>query len=264
MTPEKPRFPLLLAHGLGVTARGGPYHPWGRIPALLRAQGLRVELGEQDAWGSIETGAAQLAEAVERLHRQCGTRVHVIAHSKGGLEARHLISGMGYADAVASLTMLSTPNRGSRVAEQLLCVRPGIAAWARGNDAWWRRHGDRAPDTLLAGEQLTPAYLEGFNRTHPDAENVYYQSWGARLGAHGADPAMQLTHGLFFASHGDRDSDGLVTPDSARWGNFRGVLEGVSHQQLVDAAGADHSGFDVCAFYLRLVQELAALETGPA
>ena len=47
--------------------------------------------------------------------------------------------------------MLSTPNRGSRVAELLLYARPGVALWACGNDAYWSRHGDEKPDSLRAG-----------------------------------------------------------------------------------------------------------------
>lgn len=254
----KTRYPLLLAHGLGVTEHGGLYVPWGRVPDVLRAHGAEVCFGGQDAWGRIETGAAQLAEAVRKIrHLYDCERVNIIAHSKGGLEARHLISAMGYGKCIASLTMLSTPNRGSRVAELLLHARPGVAVWARGNDAWWRQGGDKHPDALRAGEQLTPAYLETFNRTHPDASCVYYQSWGARLGKHNADAAMRLTHGLFYPAHGD--SDGLVTPQSARWGRYRGTLMGVSHQQLVDAQGVDSGGFDVRGFYVRLVQELVQM-----
>nr|WP_297179623.1 hypothetical protein [uncultured Agathobaculum sp.] len=253
----KTRYPLLLAHGLGVTEQGGLYVPWGRIPDALRAHGAQVFFGGQDAWGSIEDGAARLADMVRRIRRETGSaRVNIIAHSKGGLEARHLISAMGYGRYVASLSMLSTPNRGSRVAEWLLRIQPGITVWAHGNDAWWRRHGDAAPVTLRAGRQLTPDYLAGFNRTHPDAACVYYQSWGARLGS-SPDVSMRLSHHLFYPAHGD--SDGLVTPASARWGRYRGTLENVGHQQLVDAAGRDVGAFDVRAFYIRLVRELTEM-----
>ncbi|MFQ7241354.1 esterase/lipase family protein [Agathobaculum sp.] len=252
------KYPIILAHGLGVTDTGGLYVPWGRIPDTLRRRGAVLYFGGQDAWGSIETGAAQLARTVRRAMRETGCdRVNLIAHSKGGLEARYLISGMGWGRHVASLSMLSTPNRGSRVAELLLYARPGVAAWARGNDAYWARHGDEKPDSLRAGEQLTPKYLEQFNRDNPDANCVYYQSWGARLGKARADTAMLLTHGLFYPAHGE--SDGLVTPASARWGHWRGTLEGVSHQQLVDVFGKDRDGFAVCGFYIRLVQELVRL-----
>lgn len=252
------KYPIILAHGLGVTEQGGLYVPWGRIPDALRARGAVLYFGGQDAWGSIETGAAQLARTVRRVMREQGCeKVNIIAHSKGGLEARYLISGMGWGRRVASLSMLSTPSRGSRVAELLLVARPGVAAWARGNDAYWAKRGDEKPDSLRAGEQLTPKYLEQFNRDNPDANCVYYQSWGARLGRTRGDAAMRLTHGLFYPAHGD--SDGLVTPESARWGRWRGILEGVSHQQLVDVFRRDSGGFDICGFYIRLVQELVQL-----
>ena len=146
------KYPIILAHGLGVTDTGGLYVPWGRIPDTLRRRGAALYFGGQDAWGSIETGAAQLARTVRRAMRETGCdRVNLIAHSKGGLEARYLISSMGWGRHVASLSMLSTPNRGSRVAELLLYARSGVAAWARGNDAYWARHGDEKPDSLRAG-----------------------------------------------------------------------------------------------------------------
>ena len=68
---------------------------------------------------------------------------------------------------------------------------------------------------------------------------------------------MQFTNGLFF--HADGDSDGLVTPDSARWGRYRGTLEGVSHQQLVGVGGEGGSSFDARAFYVHLAQELSQM-----
>ena len=249
----KTRYPLVLAHGLARPDSGVRRPTWGRVPEALRAAGATVYLAGQDAWGSIETGASQLARAVDRALRETGSgKVNLIAHSKGGLEARYLISRMGYAGRVASLSMIATPNRGSGVAGALLRVRPAVALWAKGNDAAWRGR-DAAPDSLRAGEQLTPAYLERFNRETPDAPGVYYQSWGARIGARHADGAMALTRALFFFAHGA--SDGLVTPDSARWGAYRGTLEGVSHQQLVDVtAGGD---FDAVAFYRSLVFDLA-------
>lgn len=201
------RYPIILVHGIGVTERGGLYIPWGRVPAALRAHGAQVFFGRQDAWGSIETGASQLAAAVRQVRRETGcARVNIIAHSRGGLEARHMISRMGYGKYVAS---------------------------------------------------LTPACLTLFNRTHPDAACVYYQSWGARLGRGNPDLAMQLTHGLFF--HADGDSDGLVTPGSARWGRYRGTLEGVSHQQLVGVGAEGGRSFDARAFYVHLAQELSEM-----
>lgn len=254
----KTKYPILLAHGLAAPDSGVRHPPWGRVPQLLRDRGAVVYMGGQDAWGSIENGAARLEQVLYRmLQEQNCSRVNIIAHSKGGLEARYLISTLGHGRHVASLTMLSTPNRGSRVAEMLLYARPAVALWARGNDAFWARYGDACPDSLRAGEQLTPAYLARFNRENPDAACVYYQSWGARLGRAHTDGAMLLTRGLFYPAHGD--SDGLVTPASARWGRWRGTLEGVSHRQIVDVPRRDTAAFSPPRFFVQLVRELAEM-----
>ena len=253
----KTKYPLLLVHG--VFFRDFRYvNYWGRIPRELTRNGAAVYYGQQQSAAAVEDSGRELAERIRQIIDETGCeKVNIIAHSKGGLEARFLISAMGWARHVASLTMLSTPNRGSRVAEALLRARPGIALWARGNDAYWRRHGDERPDTLRAGRQLTPRYLAAFNRRCPDAACVYYQSWGARLDHARADRAMVLTRGLFYPLHGE--SDGLVTPVSARWGRYRGTLRGVSHQQLVDAFGRDTAHFSPCRFYAALVHELGRM-----
>ena len=84
---------------------------------------------------------------------------------------------------------------------------------------------------------------------------MFYQSWGTRIGTVHPDGAMMLTRGLFYPAHGA--SDGLVTPVSARWGLYRGTLDGVSHQQVVDVFRKDAPGFSVKRFYISLARGLA-------
>ena len=252
----KTKYPILLVHGLGMSDRKGrnPRY-WGRIPKALRACGATVFFGGQDAWGTIEGNAVQLAASVRRALAETGSdRINLIAHSRGGLEARYLISTLGYASRIASLTMLSTPNGGSRLAETILRIRPGVTIWARTNDAVWKRRGDDAPALLTVGQQLRRGSMYRFNRDNPDAPGVYYQSWGARLRQGGVDPIMHLCQ---CAAHGlQGESDGLVTPDSARWGRYRGTLDGVSHQTIVDSFRRDTPHFRPLVFYIKLVHEL--------
>jgi len=253
----KTKYPLLLAHGLAMPDSGVSYPCWGRIPALLRAHGATVFLGGQDAYGSIETGASQLADAAQAaMEQENSPRINLIAHSKGGLEVRYLISTLGLGDKVASLTMLSTPNRGARGAEVML-KWPTTKVWCFQNDRYWKKHGDKKPESFRTAEQMTASYLEQFNRDNPDADGVYYQSWGARLNGAKTDKMMAFSEKIFFSN--DADTDGLVTPASAAWGHYCGTLEGVSHLMLVDVYGRDLPGFDPCAFYLQLVRGLVEL-----
>ena len=83
------RYPILLIHGTGL----GDLGYWGRIPGALRRKGARVYFGGQDSWATVETNAAALKRRVEDILRTTGCgKVHLIAHSKGGLEARYLVS----------------------------------------------------------------------------------------------------------------------------------------------------------------------------
>ena len=59
----------------------------------------------------------------------------------------------------------------------------------------------------------------------------------------------------------DAPSDGLVTVESAKWADFRGVitnsrLRGISHGDMIDLTREDYEGFDVLEFYVKLVEEL--------
>ena len=57
----------------------------------------------------------------------------------------------------------------------------------------------------------------------------------------------------------DGFTDGLVSPDSAVWGHWRGTLERVSHLDAADSRRRDLPHFSVSDFYLRLIRELAEM-----
>lgn len=232
-----------------------PIFYWGRIPETLRAHGTRVYLGGQDAWGSVAGNAEQLRRTVLRvLEKEQCEKVNLIAHSKGGLEARYLISGMDMADRVASLTTLSTPHHGSRTA-QWMGERRLLIPYGMCSNRFWRVLGDEAPCFRETMRDLSAGSSEAFNRECPDAPGVYYQSWGARLDGSLHDPVMALFGAVCRPLDGE--TDGLVSPVSARWGVYRGTLERVSHQDLADALQRDLPHFRPCAFHVRIVRELA-------
>lgn len=254
----KTRYPILLVHGMGYWDES-PRPYWGRLPAFLRAHGVAVYFGGQDAWGAVPGNARRVALSLRDALRETGQpRAHLIAHSKGGLEARYLISTLGLGGCVASLTMLSTPNRGAPLAELLLRLHPGVELWSVAAEAHARRHGDRDPAVLRAGREITREALVRFNRENPDDARVYYQSWGAELADSRTDPLMAASHAVLRPLVGE--TDGLVAPESAKWGVYRGTLHGVSHQELVDSMGSDTPRFRPLSFYAELVRGLRGLE----
>ena len=248
------RYPLLLIHGLNCRDDGRLGY-WGRVPEALRAHGARVYLSGQDAMGSIEGNGAFLRRRMEEIlaREDCG-KLNLIAHSKGGLEARYVLSSLGMAEHAASLTTICTPHRGSQAA----------AVWLRRKVVWraagwalngaWRLAGDENPDFSRAAGALTPEAMARFNRENPDSPQVYYQSWGARLDRAGWDLMDQAQMWLTKA---DGATDGLVTPESAVWGRWRGTLENISHQDSVGARRRRVRGFSAEEFFLAMVRELA-------
>lgn len=254
MTDCRTRYPILLIHGLN--CRDDWIFPyWGRVADILTEHGARVYLSGQDAWGSIPGNAGALLRRGEEIRAETGSpRLNLIAHSKGGLEARYLISTLGFAPRAASLTTICTPHHGSRAAAEWLGRERVCRLAGRGMEGFWRARGDRDPDFWAAVRALTPEAMERFNRENPDSPLVYYQSWGARLDGAGWDPMDRLQ---LWLTKADAPTDGLVSPDSAVWGNYRGTLEGVSHQDGVGGRRRKRAGFDAGAFYIRLVRELA-------
>lgn len=251
----KTRYPIILVHGMNCRDER-PIFYWGRIPDTLRERGARVWLGGQDAWGTVAGNAAQLKKTVCWVleQEQCN-KVNFIAHSKGGLEVRYLISRLGMAEHTASLTTLSTPHHGSRTAQWIGAQRV-LAPYGFCSNRFWRLLGDEAPCFKETLRDLSAEAAEGFNRLCPDAPGVFYQSWGACLAGNLHDPVMALYAAA--CKPLDGETDGLVSPESARWGVYRGTLERVSHQDLADALKRDLPNFKPRSFYVNIVRELAA------
>ncbi|MCI9241598.1 hypothetical protein [Oscillibacter sp.] len=256
MTDCRTRYPLLLIHGLN--CRDDWIFPyWGRVADILREHGATVYLSGQDAWGSVPGNArALLRRAEDILTETESQKLNLIAHSKGGLEARYLISTLDFAGKTASLTTICTPHHGSRAAAEWLARERVCRIAGRGLEGFWRARGDRDPDFPAAVSALTPEAMARFNEENPDSPLVYYQSWGARLDGAGWDPMDRLQLRL---TRADAPTDGLVSPDSAAWGRWRGTLAGVSHQDAAGGRRRKRPGFDAGEFYIRLIQELAEM-----
>ncbi len=112
------KYPLILVHGVGF--RDYRYfNYWGRIPRELARNGAQVYYGHQEAWGTVEDNAEILKEEILGICKETGAeKVNIIAHSKGGLDSRYLISGLHMAPYVASLTTINTRFGFSRVSHE--------------------------------------------------------------------------------------------------------------------------------------------------
>jgi triacylglycerol lipase len=256
------RYPILLVHGIA-TEDGGLVPCWGRIPAALGSRGARVFMTGNDGLATIKRNAAVLAGRIDEVLAQTGSeKVNIVAHSKGGLEARYCISTMGYGGKVATLTTICTPHRGSALAvffsEDLPLVNRFSAflsdLWAVGVD------GDRSSDAYASIGELTPESCAAFNEANPDDPRVYYRSYAAEIDEGFGVPFYSSLYRILRDREGP--NDGLVSVESARWGDFRGVIGAeagalLSHGDAQDNPFLRNDGiFDVPAFYASMVSEL--------
>lgn len=255
------RYPLVMLHGIGFRDLRY-FNYWGRIPRELTRNGAVVYYGHQEAWGTIENNAEIIREKIQEILRenQCG-KVNIIAHSKGGLDARYLISGLHMENQVASLTTISTPHRGSELLNLLNNLPDGIYRFISSLfDKSFARFGDKNPDCYHASKQLSPEFCREFNEKYPDAPGVYYQSYASCMKHSLGDGLLSIPNLLMFLA-GASKNDGLVTIDSAKWGNFRTTFQsskrrGVSHGDMIDLKREDYKGFDVIEAYIEIVAEL--------
>jgi triacylglycerol lipase len=92
-----------------------------KIKPHLEAAGFTVSHPNQDFAGPVDLRAEQLRDRVNDVLASTGAaKVHIIAHSMGGLDARHMIVDKGMADRVASLTTIGTPHLGTVLADEII------------------------------------------------------------------------------------------------------------------------------------------------
>lgn len=255
------RYPLLMVHG--VLFRDLKYfNYWGRIPKELLRYGATIYYGNQEAVGTIEYNGHDIHRRIVEMLEETGSeKVNIIAHSKGGLDARYAIQHYGLGDRVASLTTISTPHRGCRFVDMLLGVLPdGLVRFLdRVVNRAFGRLGDQNPDFYGAVHQFTTDHSARFNEEVVDDARVYYQSYVASMRSFLSDSLLSVPYLLIKPLEGQ--NDGLVSIESAKWGSFRGILasggrRGVSHGDIIDLKREDYRGFDVVERYVGIVAEL--------
>lgn len=264
------KYPIFLIHGMGFRENKHIGY-WGRIPKALSDNGATVICSEQDANGSIIGNAEQIQKQLLAFLNETGTeKVNIIAHSKGGLEARYLISSMGMADRVASLTTVSTPHNGSKTVDRLMKLPQGLVRFGCGAvNLWFRILGDSSPDTYNAVCSFRTADAERFNAENPDADGIYYQSYAFVMKNMLSDIFMWLP--WLVVRHYEGENDGLLAPDAVKWTNFKGIIRsagrrGISHCDEVDmrrsklSKKSDNIGIDdITEFYVSVAEDLKGM-----
>jgi triacylglycerol lipase len=227
----------------------------------MEKNGVKVYYGGTDAWGSIETNAEILQHTVERIKEEGVEKINILAHSKGGLEARYLISSLRLHGVIASLTTISTPHHGVRAMNLVYYLPDFLYTLASFFvNLWSGIIGDARPDFYTSSRQLSQRACAEFNKKNEDAATVYYQSYAVKMKHCFSDPVYIILNPFLRLTDGD--NDGLCPVNSARWGNFKGVITtaghfGISHSGILDAYRIPYKGIDIPAWYLSILDDLS-------
>jgi triacylglycerol lipase len=241
-------------------------------------------------YDTSEHRATVLLPQIQAILAQTGAaKVNLIAHSQGGLDARVLASpaGLGLGDVIASVTTVSTPHRGTPVADLGMGLISGVPSSISGpvTDAFLQLLEDgvysvqATPNLLSQATEMTTQYMANtFNPRYVDAPGVTYASYGARTnlesGAGDCDTAqipnepssldIEQVYFLATASYMQLtgyQNDGLVPVESAKWGTFMQCVpaDHLKEVGLMFQNGPDLiSGFDHLVFFEQVVARLRA------
>lgn len=216
-----------------------------------------------DVTGTVEARANQLAEQIDAAFPS--GRIDIIAHSMGGLDARFLLAHnlRGLTARVATLSTISTPHRGSPVADLLAgptplgpqrlvydIVKSSIArlGWPTG-----------ALGSLTTGSAMT------FNQQCLDSRQVTYFAYaGCGPRSLALRPSGRLIEHAG-ATADERQNDGLVSVASAQWPDNRLAEPPWPADHLAEVGyDLDHlaskPSFDSLAAIARIVQRAVAAD----
>ena len=230
------QHPIVLLHGMAGFVTWGPFEYFDGIPKALRSAGHEVFLCEVSGYQPIPVRAVECAEQIDIFLEQSDhQRVHLIAHSHGGLDGRYMISKLGYGDRIASLTTLTTPHRGSMLIDASAALMPDALErfLTGGMDTLVGYTRDQASNLFGQLEMLSAAYMrEEFNPANPNDPRVKYYSIGARTQLSPfvnwkttdiLTPTLWPTYIGIYLLEGD--NDGMVPLSSSKWGTYLGTLE---------------------------------------
>ena len=252
------KYPIILVHGIMIKDLFF-LKSFGQIDRILRIEGFKVFKSKIDGVGTIESNAEMLKQEILGICGDLGVdKVNIIAHSKGGLDSKYMIQNLNMEDHVASFTTLCTPHKGSPMASWFLkwprWMLKFLAFWI---DFWYRLFGDKHPNSLKVCEQL--ALVDSIEKeSNIISDKIYCQSYSTTLKRSRDNFLMGIP--LMFARHYEKDksSDGLVSNDSAKFGDYHGdAIDGsISHSDIIDLLANKKKKDRIYAFYSFICEDL--------
>ena len=224
---------LVLSHGFFGFASLGPISYFNGVKDHLTARfaGIRILVPAVPADGTIEVRGTALAQQIDQALAggtlDSNQPVHIIAHSMGGLDSRFILSPDNpgnMADRISSLTTISTPHKGSPVADVLVELRDSVNPDEKSLEHALSAALAHAQIPVGGLENLTSAGAKTFNdefRDNDSTKKFSVAGVGRGIKVFGIHVdtcvALRLAYRIIKDRTGE-ENDGLVSLSSATWG----------------------------------------------
>lgn len=227
--------PLILVHGLfgfdSFRIAGWQAMTYFRgIGEALKAKGHRVAAPRLSPMGGVADRARQLIEFIQQNFPS--EKVHLIAHSMGGLDCRYALACLGLDQYALSLTTIGTPHLGTSAADiGVSRLESYIKPWLRylniPHDAFY---------------DLMTERCQAFNEKVMDVPGIKYYAVAGRNSGPWLSPEWWVPYGIVMFREGA--NDGIVSIKSAvhhyeheiwdgdhlslvNWPNPRAIAQGI-------------------------------------
>lgn len=181
-------------------------HYFRKLESTLRHEGVDILFPSTLMTGTV----AERAENLSLTIKKCTTeKLILIGHSMGGLDGRFLIHHLDPDHRVQTLITISTPHHGTALAPWIL-DSPGLF---------------QSAIRLIGTEALrdmTPEMCQIRNREMTNRPDVSYVSYAGKREVRDTPLLLQPFGKILEKEEGK--NDGLVSTQSAQWGNFRGTV----------------------------------------
>ena len=241
------KYPLVFIHGAGGFDRIFNLTYFYNIEDHLHKHGYEVFVPRLTAYDRIENRAKQIVDYVDSLGYE---KVNLVGHSLGGVDARYAISKYGLDKKVPSLTTMSSPHWGTSAIDVILGIIPCKVCFMA-SKAMEKMGMDF--DVFI---QMSKTYMTNeFNKNVPDSPSVKYFSWSGKASLTGENKVKPFMLTFFtIISIMDGPNDGMVSVESAKWGEWLGVLNTDHYGMIGQPMGL--TNFDYLSFFLSEAKRL--------
>ncbi|MFD2556317.1 esterase/lipase family protein [Sphingobacterium tabacisoli] len=218
--------------------------------------------GNTDAWGAVTDNAKMLKSTLQEIaERDDVEKFNLIAHSKGGIDARYMISQLNEENIIASLTTVSTPHLGTPIADFFLeryLSEDSITRKLIQKIAFL--FGGNSPNPIELIQNLSTSNMLRFNTENQDSNKVFYQSMASTMNIPQDDLFYALSFKYLRRTAGE--NDGMVTLENTRWGEkFEHVktTKGISHAGITDIGRMKIGNLNIPQVYPDVVDGLKSI-----